>query len=74
MVTDTPGVIEPSRLYTVREAQERLRMGDAPWRRFVDEAGIEIIRRGRNRYVLADDLIDALRRQRDGLEGTANEI
>ena len=59
MVTDKPGVIEPGHLYVESEVQERLRMGDTSWKRFVTEEDLVIVRQGRNRYVFADDLLSA---------------
>lgn len=59
---ESPGVIEPGRLYTVDEARQRLRIGDIAWRALKRE-GLQVRHRGRCAYVLADDLIAALTRE-----------
>ncbi len=64
---DCPGVIEPGRLYTVTEARRRLRLGDHAWRALKRE-GLHVRHRGRCVYVLADDLIAALTRERSSLQ------
>jgi hypothetical protein len=53
---DMPGVIKPGRLYLVREARQRLRLGDQTWHELCDE-GLRVIHRGRNAYVFSDDLL-----------------
>ncbi len=59
---DSPGVIEPGRLYTVAEARQRLRLGEIAWRALKRE-GLRVRHRGRCAYVMADDLIEALTRE-----------
>lgn len=54
--TDTPGVIEPGRLYTVAEARERLRAGQTTWQHLV-RRGLLVKRVGGKSYVLGDDII-----------------
>lgn len=58
----TPEVIEPGRLYSTTEARSRLRLGPVAWRTLV-RSGLPVIRLGKVSYVLADDLIEAVRRQ-----------
>jgi hypothetical protein len=58
---DSPGVIEPGRLYTVAEARRRLGLGEASWRELRRE-GLTVTYRGRRAFVFADDLIAALRK------------
>jgi len=64
--TDVPGVIEPGRLYVVREARERLRLGPATWRKLL-AGGLRVVREGRQAYVFADDLLRILRDRAEGL-------
>lgn len=58
----TPEVIEPGRLYSTAEARSRLRLGPVAWRSLV-RSGLPVSRIGKVSYVLADDLIEAIRRQ-----------
>ncbi len=62
--SDTPGVIEPGRLYAADEARRRLRLGDLGWKRLRD-AGLPVVRRGRSTYVFGDDLIALIGRERE---------
>ncbi len=57
---ELPGVIEPGRLYTADEARRRLRLGEKTWRE-LRRKGLPVSYRGRNAFVLGDDLIAALR-------------
>lgn len=52
----SPGVIEPGRLYVAKEARQRLRLGMPAWRQLCRE-GLPIIHRGRQAYVMGDDLL-----------------
>ncbi len=61
---DTPGVIEPGRLYTAQEARQRLRLGAASWRE-LRRAGLRVTYRGRQAYVLADDLLKLFAEHRE---------
>ena len=54
--SDTPGVIEPGKLYVAEEARQRLRIGATAWRK-LRKSGLQIIRRGRQAYVFSDDLL-----------------
>lgn len=63
--TDTPGVIESGKLYTVAEARERLRAGPATWAK-LRERGLPVCKVGSKSYVLGDDVIQAATSQREG--------
>jgi hypothetical protein len=62
---DSPGVIEPGRLYVAEEAHQRLRIGKAAWRE-LRSAGLTVTRRGRQAYVFSDDLLAIFRKQEGG--------
>ncbi len=57
--TDTPGVIEAGKLYTVAEARERLSVGDTTWAKF-RALGLQIRKVGTKSYVLGDDVISVV--------------
>ena len=63
--SDSPGVIEPGRLYVAEEARQRLRIGKAAWRE-LRLAGLAVTYRGRQAYVFSDDLLAAFRKQEGG--------
>jgi hypothetical protein len=65
--SDSPGVIEPGRLYVAEEARQRLRIGKAAWRE-LRRAGLTVTRRGRQAYVFSDDLLAIFRKQEGGQE------
>ena len=54
--TESPGVIEPGRLYTAEEVKQRLRLGPKAWRELKRD-GLRVVGRGRQCYVLGDDVI-----------------
>jgi hypothetical protein len=62
---DSPGVIEPGRLYVAEEARQRLRIGKTAWRE-LRRAGLMVTRRGRQAYVFSDDLLAIFRKQQGG--------
>jgi len=62
---DTPGVIEPQRLYVAEEARQRLRIGGVTWRKLL-RAGLPTIRLGRQVCVFSDDLLRLLQDQKEG--------
>lgn len=53
---ETPGIIEPGKLYVAEEARQRLRMGRKAWKELRD-AGLRVIYKGRQAYVFGDDLL-----------------
>ena len=61
-VTDAPGVIDPGRLYTVRECRRRLGLGDKSWKQ-LRRAGLPVVYRGRRAYVFADDLLALFKKE-----------
>ena len=65
VATDSPGVIEPGKLYTVSEARERLRAGLKTWDE-LRKRGLSIRRVGAKSYVLGEDVIAAVARQEGG--------
>lgn len=65
-------VIEPGRLYSTAEARSRLRLGPVAWRTLV-RSGLPVSRVGKVSYVLADDLIEAIRRQHSQPASCAKE-
>ncbi|NLF73187.1 MAG: hypothetical protein GX575_29475 [Candidatus Anammoximicrobium sp.] len=58
----TPEVIEPGRLYSKAEINQRLRLGPKGWRSLV-RSGLPVVRLGRGSFVFTDDLLAAIRRQ-----------
>jgi len=62
---DTPGVIEPGKLYTVAEARERLRAGQATWDR-LKARGLPVCKVGNKSYVLGDDVIRTVAMDTEG--------
>lgn len=64
--SEAPGEIEPGMLYVAEEARQRLRIGREAWRE-LRRNGLPIVRRGRQAYVFADDLLAVFRR--DAKEG-----
>ncbi len=58
--SDSPGVIEPGKLYVAEEARQRLRIGAKAWRE-LRANGLKVIRRGRQAYVFGDDLLSVFR-------------
>ena len=60
--SDSPGVIEPGRLYVAEEVRQRLRIG-AIASRDLRKDGLQVIRRGRQAYVFSDDLLAMFRKQ-----------
>jgi hypothetical protein len=52
----TPGVITPNCLYTVDEAQRRLRLGAWAWRKMRND-GLVVLRVAGRAFVLGRDLI-----------------
>ena len=67
MDQSTPEIIEPGRLYSKAEIDQRLRLGPKSWDQ-LRQAGLETIRIGRGSFVFSDDLLAALRRQQQGAE------
>lgn len=59
---DTPQVIEPGRLYSKAEVNQRLRLGPKSWQALV-RSGLPVIRIGKGSFVFADDLLAAIRQQ-----------
>lgn len=62
MVENTPEIIEPGRLYSKAEVNQRLRIGPKGWQA-LRRSGLPIVRLGRGSFVFADDLLEAIRRQ-----------
>ncbi len=62
--TNSPGVIEPGRLYVAEEARQRLRIGREAWRE-LRRAGLNVTHRGRQAYVFSDDLLAIFRKQQE---------
>ena len=67
VATDSPGVIEPDKLYTVAEAQERLRVGQKTWNE-LRQRGLSIRKVGAKSYVLGEDIIAAVVKQEGGTD------
>jgi hypothetical protein len=63
-VANTPGVIEPGRLYLVAEARRRLRLGDIAWKK-LRQRGLPVVRQGRQGYVFGDDLLRLFRKEQE---------
>lgn len=64
---NSPGVIEPGRLYLASEAKQRLKIGVAGWKSLRND-GLKIIRRGRNAYVFGDDLLKLFSEERKAVK------
>lgn len=62
---DSPGVIEPGKLYVAEEARQRLRIGKVTWRE-LRRAGLPVTRCGRQAYVFSDDLLRVFRKGQGG--------
>jgi len=60
-----PEVIEPGRLYSKAEVNQRLRIGPKGWQA-LRRSGLPVARLGRGSFVFADDLLAAIRRQHSG--------
>lgn len=58
----TPQVIEPGRLYSKGEVNQRLRLGPKSWQA-LRRSGLPVVRLGRGSFVFSDDLLAAIRRQ-----------
>ncbi len=61
-IPESPGVIEPGRLYVASEARQRLRLGATAWKK-LRARGLPVIREGRQAYVFGDDLLRLFRAQ-----------
>jgi len=64
-VDGTPQVIEPGRLYSKAEINQRLRIGTKGWQA-LRRSGLPVVRLGRGSFVFSDDLLAAIRRQHQG--------
>lgn len=62
MVENTPEIIEPGRLYSKAEVDQRLRIGPKGWQA-LRRSGLPVVRLGRGSFVFSDDLLAAIRRQ-----------
>jgi len=61
----TPEVIEPGRLYSKAEVDQRLGLGPKGWQ-VLRRSGLPVVRLGRGSFVFSDDLLAAIRRQHQG--------
>lgn len=62
----SPGVIQPGCLYSAAEVRQRLRISAKTWKQLRD-AGLPVRYIGRQAFVSSDDLIEALRPQREAI-------